>query len=131
MPDWLPYAIAISPAMALLLGAVLWLLWRRQDAAARGLIKRLGRLPVRSKLRLAMALARDERVPTRVRLLPPLLVLYLALPIDIVPDFIPVAGQLDDVIVILVGIGLLMRFVPPGVFEEHLQRLEAEAREST
>ena len=44
-------------------------------------------------------LLRDERVPRRKKLLLVALLAYLGLPFDLVPDFIPVAGQLDDVIV--------------------------------
>jgi uncharacterized membrane protein YkvA (DUF1232 family) len=49
---------------------------------------------------LVTRLAREPRVPRRRKLLLLALVLYLSLPFDLVPDFIPVAGQLDDVIVV-------------------------------
>jgi uncharacterized membrane protein YkvA (DUF1232 family) len=49
---------------------------------------------------LVTRLARDERVPGRRKLLLLALVGYLALPFDLVPDFIPVAGQLDDAIIV-------------------------------
>src|SRR5436305_15320317 len=45
---------------------------------------------------LVTRLARDPRVPRRRKLLLFALVAYLALPFDLVPDFIPVAGQVDD-----------------------------------
>jgi uncharacterized membrane protein YkvA (DUF1232 family) len=45
-------------------------------------------------------LLRDERLPRRHKVLVGALIPYLALPIDLVPDFIPVAGQLDDAIVV-------------------------------
>jgi uncharacterized membrane protein YkvA (DUF1232 family) len=53
----------------------------------------------------------DPRVPRRRKLLLAGLVGYLALPFDLVPDFIPVAGQLDDVLV--VGL-VLRRFLRSG-----------------
>jgi uncharacterized membrane protein YkvA (DUF1232 family) len=56
-------------------------------------------------LLLMRRLLADPRVPRRRKLLLLGLVGYLALPFDLVPDFIPVAGQLDDVIVV----GLLLR----------------------
>jgi uncharacterized membrane protein YkvA (DUF1232 family) len=49
---------------------------------------------------LVTRLARDPRVPRRRKLLLLGLVGYLALPFDLVPDFIPVAGQLDDAIIV-------------------------------
>jgi len=45
-------------------------------------------------------LIRDERLPRRHKLLLALTVPYLASPIDLVPDFVPVAGQLDDVVLV-------------------------------
>ena len=49
---------------------------------------------------LVSRLARDGRVPRRRKVLLLALVAYLALPFDLVPDFIPVAGQLDDAIIV-------------------------------
>src|SRR3954471_15110221 len=49
---------------------------------------------------LMTRLTRDARVPRRRKLLLLAVVGYLALPLDLVPDFIPVAGQLDDAIVV-------------------------------
>jgi uncharacterized membrane protein YkvA (DUF1232 family) len=54
---------------------------------------------------LVTRLARDPRVPRRRKMLLLGLVGYLALPFDLVPDFIPVAGQLDDAIIV----GLVLR----------------------
>src|SRR2546428_5303648 len=49
---------------------------------------------------LMRRLLADPRVPRRRKLLVVALIGYLALPFDLVPDFIPIAGQLDDVIVV-------------------------------
>src|SRR4051794_9019418 len=54
-------------------------------------------------------LVRDPRVPRRRKLLLAALVAYLALPFDLVPDFIPVAGQLDDAIVVTLVLRGLVR----------------------
>ncbi|MGB2694833.1 MAG: DUF1232 domain-containing protein, partial [Dehalococcoidia bacterium] len=71
-----------------------------------------------------------RRVPLWVRAVIPALMLYLAMPIDIIPDFIPVFGQLDDVAVVIVAGGVLLRFTPPAIIEEHVVRLERGGKES-
>ncbi|HLB27311.1 MAG TPA: DUF1232 domain-containing protein [Dehalococcoidia bacterium] len=48
------------------------------------------------------------------------------MPLDIIPDFVPVIGHLDDALVLLIGIALVLRFTPRGVLEEQVERLEAE-----
>jgi uncharacterized membrane protein YkvA (DUF1232 family) len=58
---------------------------------------------------LCSRLVRDPRVPRRKKLLLVALAGYLALPFDLVPDFIPVAGQLDDVIVVALVLRSLLR----------------------
>ena len=102
----------------------LWVLWRKATEADRRLLKRISRLPIRAKLALAWRLYRDHRIPTGLRLLPPALVLYLAMPIDIVPDFLPVIGQLDDALILVAGIALLFRFVGRDLLVEHVEDLE-------
>jgi uncharacterized membrane protein YkvA (DUF1232 family) len=58
---------------------------------------------------LCSRLLRDPRVPRRKKLLLVALAGYLALPFDLVPDFIPVAGQLDDVVVVALVLRSLLR----------------------
>ena len=54
-------------------------------------------------------LLRDERVPLRAKVVLVLLVPYLLMPFDLVPDFIPVAGQLDDAILVAIAIAYVAR----------------------
>src|SRR3954468_13836547 len=58
---------------------------------------------------LVTRLARDPRIPRRRKLLLIGVVAYLALPFDLVPDFIPVAGQLDDAILVALVLRHLVR----------------------
>jgi uncharacterized membrane protein YkvA (DUF1232 family) len=66
------------------------------------------------------AFVKDKRVPLCARLILPALILYLAMP-DIIPDFIPMIGYLDDVIVLVVGVKMLLRVAPRSVLEEHIR----------
>ena len=62
---------------------------------------------------------RDPRVPWPVKA-PALVVAGYALsPIDLIPDFIPVLGYLDDVLLVPLGILLVIRLLPPALLAEH------------
>lgn len=69
--------------------------------------------------RLFAALVRDPRVPRRAKIVLGLTAVYLASPIDLVPDFIPIVGQLDDAIVAAIALRYVVRATPPGVVEQH------------
>lgn len=60
----------------------------------------------------------DARVPRRRKALLILTLVYLALPVDLVPDFIPVIGQLDDAIVVALVLRSLLRGVDPAILDE-------------
>jgi uncharacterized membrane protein YkvA (DUF1232 family) len=60
----------------------------------------------------------DPRVPRRAKLAIGLLVPYLALPFDLIPDFIPVAGQLDDAILVAAVVAYVVRTAGREVIEE-------------
>ncbi|HYI64046.1 MAG TPA: YkvA family protein [Allosphingosinicella sp.] len=72
--------------------------------------------------------ARDPRTPLAARLLGLLIAAYAFSPIDLIPDFIPVLGLLDDAILIPAGIWLFLRMLPPGLIDEH-RAAAAEAAE--
>ena len=62
--------------------------------------------------------ARDPRTPLLVRLLALLVAAYALSPIDLIPDFIPVIGYLDDLILLPLGIALIVKFTPPEVITD-------------
>jgi uncharacterized membrane protein YkvA (DUF1232 family) len=62
---------------------------------------------------------RDPRVPWYAKALAALVAGYALSPIDLIPDFIPVVGYLDDVILVPLGIVLVIRLIPPEVMAEH------------
>ncbi|MDH7943697.1 DUF1232 domain-containing protein [Pseudohongiella sp. SYSU M77423] len=68
--------------------------------------------------------ARDPRMPFFVRVLAILVAAYALSPIDLIPDFIPIIGLLDDIIIIPAGLALIMRLTPPSVMES--ARLQAQ-----
>ena len=61
--------------------------------------------------------ARDPRTPILVRALALLVAAYALSPIDLIPDFIPIIGYLDDLILIPLGLALVVRLTPPEVIE--------------
>ena len=68
---------------------------------------------------------RDPRVPWYARALAALVAAYALSPIDLVPDFIPVVGLLDDVLLVPLGIILVIRLIPPEVMAEHREMAAA------
>ena len=70
--------------------------------------------------------SRDPRVPWYARVWMGLVVAYLFSPIDLIPDFIPVLGYLDDLIIVPAGIALAIKMIPAQVMLD--ARNQAEAR---
>jgi uncharacterized membrane protein YkvA (DUF1232 family) len=77
-------------------------------------------------VRLVAALAKDPEVPHRARAVLAAGGAYMVSPIDLVPGVIPVAGQLDDLYVLLMAIRRAVRMCPPDVADRHLARLDLE-----
>lgn len=105
--------------------AIVWrLLWVRGKDGNRGLrgattfLRQQGTRVVELPGRLRR-LAADPRTPRRARWLLTALVIYLVNPIDLIPDFIPVLGQLDDVAIAALLLWLAWRAVPPEVWRDH------------
>lgn len=70
---------------------------------------------------------RDPRTPWLAKGLAIAITAYALSPIDLIPDFIPVLGYLDDLIIVPLGMALAIRLIPPGLMLEF--RNEAAARE--
>ena len=74
---------------------------------------------------------RDERTPPRAKLFLGLAIAYVCMPFDLIPDFIPVIGHLDDAIIVPALVIMALRSVPADVISEHRRLVnceEAEAR---
>ena len=106
MSWWSWLLISLGVVVAVWVAFVAWLAAVGQREDARALATFIPDCVV-----LVTRLARDPRVPRRRKLLLLGLIGYLALPFDLVPDFIPVAGQLDDAIVVAL---VLRHFVRAG-----------------
>jgi uncharacterized membrane protein YkvA (DUF1232 family) len=70
--------------------------------------------------------ARDPRVPRAAKLVVVLVVAYALSPIDLIPDFIPVLGYLDDMLLLPMGIALAIKLMPHDVWEECKSQARAE-----
>jgi uncharacterized membrane protein YkvA (DUF1232 family) len=112
MPVWiLVAAIGLLGAYVLFVG-VLVAAGRRTDARALA-----GFVP--DCVVLMRRLLGDDRVPRRRKAALMALVGYLSLPLDLVPDFIPVAGQLDDAIIAALALRYVLRAGGPRLLREH------------
>jgi uncharacterized membrane protein YkvA (DUF1232 family) len=112
LTQWALVAAGAVVALYVLAVTALVVLGRRVDARALA-----GFVP--DCIVLVRRLMRDPRVPRRRKVLLGLLVGYLALPVDLVPDFIPVAGQLDDAIVVAVVLRGIVRSGGADLLGEH------------
>lgn len=106
MPWWADLLISIAAALILLWAALIVLLVRSGRGRA-GLAEAARLLP--DLLRLMSRLARDRSLPRGLRIRLWLLLAYLASPVDLIPDFIPVAGYTDDAIILAIGLRSVVR----------------------
>jgi uncharacterized membrane protein YkvA (DUF1232 family) len=113
--------VAILVRLGILGG--LWAVRKWTSRQPTPLVKEVGALSWPSKARLIWRLVRDGRVPVWARGLALVPALYLLSPLDILPDFIPWAGRLDDALVFAFVADLLLRVVPDQVLREHMAGL--------
>ncbi len=71
---------------------------------------------------------RDPRTPWTARIVGVLIAAYALSPIDLVPDFVPVLGLIDDAVLIPAGVWLFERLVTPELMAEHRAAAEAASR---
>ena len=89
----------------------------------------LGR--IRIDAHAAWLAARDPRCPWHARAVGLIITAYALSPIDLIPDFIPILGLLDDAVLIPAGIWLFVKLLPPGLFDEHRVAAAAAAQRPT
>ena len=115
---WQPVAAVLGGLVLVWVALVAALYWagRKQDDPAS--LKEMLRL-VPDILRMCRALATDTELPRGVRIRMGLLLGYLLLPIDLVPDFIPVLGYADDVIIVAWALRSVVRAAGPEAIDRH------------
>jgi uncharacterized membrane protein YkvA (DUF1232 family) len=69
---------------------------------------------------------RHPQTPLYAKILAVLVVAYAFSPIDLIPDFIPVLGYVDDLVLIPLGVWLVLRMIPPEIMAECRARATAE-----
>jgi len=69
---------------------------------------------------------KDPRVPWYAKVLVAIIIGYALSPIDLIPDFIPVLGYVDDLIIIPAGISLAIKMIPEEVLEECREKAKSE-----
>jgi uncharacterized membrane protein YkvA (DUF1232 family) len=121
MPDWVWFVL--GAVVAVYAGFVIALVaaGRHRDIGAAARL-------IPDCLVLFKRLMGDPRVPRRDKLLLGAMLGYLAMPFDIVPDFIPIAGQLDDAIVVALVLRTVLRGAGEGPVREHWPGPEASLR---
>ena len=83
------------------------------------------------EVRALLLACRDPRTPWYAKWLAVGVVAYALSPIDLIPDFIPVLGYLDDLVLIPLGVALVRRLIPAAVLEECRRRVDEEAAART
>ncbi len=81
---------------------------------------------LKREIRALYLAVRDPRTPWYAKALATLVVAYALSPLDLIPDFVPVLGYVDDLLLLPVGVWLTLRLIPAEVMNETRLRAEAE-----
>lgn len=116
---WWQSLVSVLVGLLIVYLVLLALLWRyaRRHPDTVTLRDALRLLP--DLLRLLRRLAGDRAIPRGVRVRLVLLLIYLASPVDLVPDFIPVIGYADDVVIVALALRSVVRRAGPDVLAQH------------
>jgi uncharacterized membrane protein YkvA (DUF1232 family) len=80
-------------------------------------------LKLKTEIKLYRLVLKDKRTPLGAKILLSLAVGYFFMPFDIIPDFIPVIGHLDDAVIIPGLVYLALKLIPKEIIEEHRAQL--------
>ena len=121
--SWLYIALVGVAGLALFTLGLFWFVrWLSHREPYSSFMK----LRTRQKVTFSRLLLRDKgkKVPLYVKLILVVLVIYLSIPFDIVPDFIPVIGYLDDVALVLLALALVIKLLPQAVVLDLLREAQ-------
>lgn len=119
MPGWLSTVLGVLVGILVLWLGLLLLLWFQQRRLGRAVDWRQYLRLVPDVVRLLRRLAADATVPRGTRWALGGLLAYLLLPLDLVPDFIPVMGFADDAVVVVLAVRLAVRRAGAEAVERH------------
>ncbi|MFZ3047137.1 MAG: DUF1232 domain-containing protein [Desulfatirhabdiaceae bacterium] len=80
---------------------------------------------LKTEIQALLLAYRDNRVPLKAKIVAALVVAYAVSPIDLIPDFIPILGYLDDLIILPLGIMLAVKMIPADVMQECRAKADA------
>ncbi|MFC8682574.1 YkvA family protein [Microbacterium ureisolvens] len=119
MPDWVLVVISVIAGLVLVWLVLLLVLWAQARRAGSAVDWRQIVRLVADVVVLLKRLVADPAVPRGARWWLGGLLVYLLLPIDLVPDFIPVLGYADDAIIVAVALRYAMRTAGRPAIERH------------
>jgi uncharacterized membrane protein YkvA (DUF1232 family) len=114
--DWWTIALGVVGGLALIWGVLAAVLWFTKPGG-HDVKQALRLLP--DLIRLVRGLASDPGTPRGVRIRLALLLVYLALPVDLIPDFVPVLGYADDAIIVALVLRSAARRAGPDALARH------------
>ncbi len=91
------------------------------------LVRHANKARLATRLLALWKLVRHRDTPRAPKLIALFVLAYALSPIDLIPDFIPVIGLLDDVILVPIGIALAVRLTPPHLWQARMAEAEASA----
>jgi uncharacterized membrane protein YkvA (DUF1232 family) len=88
-------------------------------------IKEIAR-SLKREIKIYQLVLKDKRTPLLGKVFLGLAVGYFFLPFDIIPDFIPLLGYIDDVVIIPTLIFIALKFIPPSIVQEYREKVKTD-----
>ena len=73
---------------------------------------------IKKDILVVWLIAKDKRTPSFIKLLALIIAAYALSPIDLIPDFIPILGYLDDIIIVPLGLLLIIKLTPQNIIDD-------------